>query len=315
MSTARGDVPPTKFGKKSTAAQVTEGLDLTGKTALVTGCTSGIGLETMRVLAMRGAHVLGVGRSQAKAAAAWAAVRESVPAGQMKGSITPLGCEHGDLASVAACADAVQALKLPLDMLICNAGIVGSTKLEQINGIEKQFAVNHLSHFVLVNRLLDLVKAAPQGRVVIVSSEAHRTPGVTIEFDNLSGERKYGGLKAYGQSKLANLLMSRELARRVAGTTVTSNALHPGVVRTAIFRNLPSIARVPLNAIGGLFMKSPEAGAATMCYLATAPELAKVSGLYFDNCKPRDPTPDGQSDALAAKLWTVSEELTRSYLR
>jgi WW domain-containing oxidoreductase len=265
---------------------------------------------------MRGAHVLGVGRTQAKAAAAWAEVRASVPPAQMRGSITPLACEHGDLDSVAALADTVAAMKLPLDMLICNAGIVGAMKLEQINGIEKQFAVNHLSHFVLVNRLLDAVKAAPQGRVVVVASEAHRgAPPAGIAFDNLSGAQGYSALKAYGQSKLANLLMSRELARRLAGTRVTCNSLHPGVVYTNIFKNLPTIVSKPLYAVGRLFMKSPEAGAATTCYVATAPGLAQVSGLYFDDCKPREPTANGQSDALAAKLWTVSEELTRSYLR
>lgn len=304
-------VPKTTFGKRSTALDVTEGLNLTGKTVLLTGCTSGIGLETMRVLALRGAHVLAAGRTQAKAAAAW----ESVRTPDMKGRVTPLACEHEDLASVVALADTVNAMKTPLDILICNAGIVGSSKLQQINGVEKQFAVNHLSHFVLVNRLLDAVKAASQGRVVIVSSEAHRTPGVTIEFDNLSGERKYGGLKFYGQSKLANLLMSNELARRLAGTNATSNALHPGVVRTAIFRNFPAFLLVPLNAIGALFMKGPEAGAATTCYVATSPDLAKVSGLYFNDCKPDTPTATGQNDAIAAKLWTVSEDMTRAYLR
>jgi len=311
MSSAASAVPPSGFGKKSTAMRVTEGIDLTGKVVLLTGCTSGIGLETMRALAFRGAHVLAVGRTQAKAAAAWGSVRTSI----MKGVVTPLGCEHEDLASVVALADMVNAMKTPIDILICNAGIVGSSKLEQINGVEKQFMVNHLSHFVLVNRLLDLVKAAPQGRVVIVSSEAHRTPGVTIDFDNLSGERKYGGLKFYGQSKLANLLMSNELARRLAGTNATSNALHPGVVRTAIFRHFPAVLRVPLDAVGKLFMKTPETGAATTCYVATSPDLAKISGLYFNDCKPDTPTATGQNDAIAAKLWTVSEDMTRAYLR
>jgi NAD(P)-dependent dehydrogenase (short-subunit alcohol dehydrogenase family) len=310
MLTAARDVPPNHFGKKSTAMQVTEGIDLSGKTVLLTGCTSGIGLETMKALAFHGAHVLAVGRTQAKAAAAWGSVRTSI----MKGVVTPLGCEHEDLASVVALADTVNAMNTPIDILICNAGIVGAPKLEQINGIEKQFVVNHLSHFVLINRLLDAVKKAPQGRVVIVSSEAHRTPGVTIEFDNLSGERKFSALRTYGQSKLANLLTARELAKRTDGTSVTVNALHPGVVYTNIFKNLPPLLNKPLYAIGKLFMKSPEAGAATTCYVATSPDLAKVRGVYFDNCKPKEPTPDGQSDALAAKLWAVSEDLTRAYL-
>src|SRR5262245_13038874 len=127
-ATAAAIVPPTRFGKRSTALEVTEGLDLSGKTVLLTGCTSGIGLETLRVLALRGAHVLAAGRTEAKAAAAWESVRTS----GMKGRVTPLACEHEDMASVVACADKVAAMAPHLDMLICNAGIVGSTKLEQI---------------------------------------------------------------------------------------------------------------------------------------------------------------------------------------
>jgi NAD(P)-dependent dehydrogenase (short-subunit alcohol dehydrogenase family) len=209
----------------------------------------------------------------------------------------------------------VRALNLPLDIVICNAGIVGASTLEQVDGIEKQFAVNHLSHFILVNRLLDLVKAAPQGRIVMVSSEAHKSaPKAGIEFDNLAGTRAYGTFKMYGQSKLANHLMTRELAKRLAGSNATVNSIHPGVVKTNIFNNMTGFTRWLLDTIGGLFMKTVEAGAATMCYVATSPALAKVNGGYFSHCNPAPTTANAQSDTLAAKLWTVSEDMTRKYL-
>ncbi len=310
MITPTSAVPRGTFGRRSTAEQVTAGIDLSGKVALVTGCSSGIGFETMRVLALRGAHVLAVARTQTKAAAAWAKARSP----EIKGTITPLGCEHEDFAAVAGCADVVKAMNLPLDIVICNAGIFGG-EYKLINGVERQFAVNHLSHFILVNRLLGQVKAAPQGRVVIVSSDAHRSaPKGGIEFDNLSGARGYSAMKAYAHSKLANQLFSRELARRLSGTKATVNALHPGFVSTNIFHTLPGWMRALFPILARPFAKSLGAGAATQCYVATSAALATVNGAYFKDCNPIAPTPVAENDALAAKLWTVSEELTRAYL-
>ncbi|MEQ9568452.1 MAG: SDR family NAD(P)-dependent oxidoreductase, partial [Pseudomonadales bacterium] len=159
-----------------------------------------------------------------------------------------------DFDAVVDLADNVRAMNTPFDILICNAGILGRSKLESIKGIEKQFAVNHLSHFILVNRLLDQVKAASKGRVVIVASDAHVTtlPG-GIAFDNLSGERGYSALKFYGQSKLANLLTARELGRRLSGSETTANALHPGFVNTNIFHNLPAFLNAPLKVLARPF--------------------------------------------------------------
>ena len=262
------------------------------------------------MLALRGAHVLALGRTQARAAAAWAQARTL----EIKGTITPLGCELEDFASVAGCADTVKAMNLPLDIVICNAGLFGGG-YKQINGVERQFAVNHLSHFILVNRLLDKVRAAPQGRIVMVSSDAHRSPPKGgIEFDNLSGARGYSAMKAYAQSKLANQLFSRELARRLRGSNATANAIHPGFVQTNIFHTLPKWARAIFPILAGPFMKSPAAGAATQCYVATNPALTTVSGAYFADCNPVPPAPIAEDDALAAKLWTESAELTRAYL-
>ena len=298
------------FGAESTAEEVTAGLDLAGRTALVTGGTSGLGLETSRVLALRGAHVLVTGRTLEKAKAACAT---------LPGRTTPIELELERWGTVAAAADLVRTLGMPIDMLVCNAGIMALPKLEQVGGLEKQFAVNHLGHFILVNRLLPQVKAAPQGRVVAVSSAGYRwAPPAGIEFDNLSGERGYEPNKMYGQSKLANGLMTLELARRLGaeGSSATANAVHPGVINTNLGRHLPAWKRAAGKWIGWTFMKSVHQGAATSCYVATAPALAQTRGLYFEDCNPVVPAPGKHMDdtALAARLWSVSEGLVKEYL-
>lgn len=292
-------VPPRgPFGARSTAEEVTQDLDLRGKVILVTGATSGIGLETVRVLALRGAHVVALGRSRDKVSRAVAG---------FSGKITPVGCNHEDFAAVAACATEVQALG-PFDAIIANAGILGDMDLELRHGVAKPFAVNHLSHFILVNRLLPALK--PGGRVVMVSSDAHhRAPREGIAFDNLAGEKGYRAMECYGQSKLANALFARSLARK----GIAANVLHPGVIATNIFSTLPPLIG-GLVALGRLFMKSAAQGAATTCYVATAPALEGVAGVYFKNCNPAVPHPNMENDALADRLWAVSEKLTRAYL-
>ncbi|HEY5624145.1 MAG TPA: SDR family oxidoreductase [Gammaproteobacteria bacterium] len=291
-----GGVPRSPFGASSTAEEVTAGIDLTGKTALVTGCNSGIGYETMRVLALRGAHVLGTARTMERGEEACASV---------EGRCTPLVLELTDFDSVVACADQVQARGVPLDILVCNAGVL-FRELRQVRGLEMQFVVNHLGHFLLTHRLMEDVIAAPQGRVVVVSSVAHRNPGPGgIQFDDLSGSG--WASSAYGHSKLANGLFSLELARRFEGTRATSNSLHPGVVDTNIFRNLET-------RFSGRRLKTLEEGAATTCYLATSPGLAGVSGYYFADCNPEEPTELMQDGEMASRLWDVSEELVRDYL-
>jgi NAD(P)-dependent dehydrogenase (short-subunit alcohol dehydrogenase family) len=301
-------VPVASFDKHSTAEQVTEGVDLRGKVALVTGATSGLGLETMRVLALRGAHVIGTGRTLDKAQEACASVQ---------GKTTPVALELERFETVAAAADQVRALGLPIDMLVCNAGIMALPKPEQVYGLEKHFVVNHLGHFILANRLLPQVKAAPQGRVVVVSSYGYVwAPPAGIEFDNLDGRRGYEPNRMYGQSKLANALFSSELARRLEGTGATSNAVHPGIINTNLGRHYDAWKRVAARLIGWTFMKSVEAGAATSCHVATAPALARVSGVYFEDCNPVVPVAGKHMDdlALAGQLWTRSEQLTAQYL-
>jgi len=199
---------------------------------------------------------------------------------------------------------------------MCNAGIMALPQLERVHGLEKQFVTNHLGHFLLVNRLADRVQSAPQGRVVVLSSMGYRwAPEAGIEFDNLSGERgEYDPNRAYGQSKLANGLFARELARRFAGTTATANAVHPGVINTNLGRHFEPWKRALAGVIGWTFMKSVEAGAATQCYVATWPQLATETGLFYSDCNPQLPGPHMRDDALASRLWSVSEDLVRAYL-
>lgn len=288
------DVPRSPFGPESTAEEVTAGIDLTGKTALVTGCNSGIGYETMRVLALRGAHVLGTARTKEKGERACAGI---------EGQCTPLVLELTDFESVVACAEAVRDTGDPVDIVVCNAGVLFREHRE-VNGLEMHFVVNHLGHFLLVHRLLDRITAAPQGRVVVVSSRVHdRAPG--IRFDDLSG--RSWDFSAYGHSKLANGLFSLELARRFEDTDATSNSLHPGSVDTNIFRN--ATRNNPDREL-----KDLAEGAATQCYLATNPALADVSGYYFADCNPVEPSPEMQDVELARKLWAVSEDLVADYL-
>ncbi len=303
-------VPVGPFGAESTAEEVTAGISLAGRTALVTGATSGLGLETARVLALRGAQVLVGGRTLDKAKTACAA---------LPGRTTPIAFELERWDTVAAAADLVRALGMPLDILVCNAGIMSLPKLEQVYGLEKQFVVNHLGHFILVNRLLPQIKAAPQGRVVAVSSAGYRwAPPAGIEFDNLSGARGYEPDKMYGQSKLANGLMTLALAGRLRaeGSSATANALHPGVINTGLGRHFPAWKRAAGRLIGWTFMKDVAQGAATSCHVATAPGLIRSSGYYFEDCNPVVPAPGKHMDdrALAARLWTTSEELVKEYL-
>lgn len=286
------------FDATSTAADVTTGIDLAGKTALVTGCNSGIGYETMRVLALRGAHVLGTARTMEKGQEACASV---------EGRCTPIVLDLSDFQSVVACGNQVVGMEASLDMLICNAGVL-YPDYPRKNGLELHFLTNHLGHYLLTRRLLSIVLAAPQGRVVTLGSSAHgNVPDDGIYFDNLSGS---GWLTpGYGHSKLANGLFSMELARRFEGTAATSNCVDPGSIVTNIFRH----SDVPWNE-NSKGVKSLAQGAASTCYVAASPDLAGVSGRYFRNCNLDIPSKLMRNDRLAKKLWDVSEELVREYL-
>jgi len=290
---------PSGFGYGSTAEQVTSGLSLAGRTVLVTGVNSGLGREALRVLTLRGARVVGTGRTLEKAQGACAAV---------KGETVPLACELSDPHSVRACAAAVKAAGLRLDAIVANAGIMALPKRWEAFGIELQLFTNHVGHFMLVTGLLDAL--ADDGRVVVLSSEAHRmAPPEGIRFDDLSGERSYSPWIAYGQSKLANLLFAKELARRFAGTRRTANAVHPGVIKTNLSRHMNPVLSAAFAALSGLVFKSAEQGAATEVYVAVHPAVAGTSGEYFADCNVAKPRADADDPALAARLWKVTEEI------
>ena len=291
---------PNGFGYASTAMQVTEGLDLHGRTILVTGSASGLGLETILALGARGARVLATARSLDKARGAHAG---------MTGVFVPLACELAEPASIRACVAAVKNGP-PLDAIVCNAGIMAPPALRQAHGYELQFFTNHIGHFMLVTALLD--RLAPAGRVVVVASNAHRRATRGIEFDNLSGERDYAPMRMYGQSKLANVLFTRELARRLGAPGTpgrTANCLHPGVIATNLMRSVPVVGRLALTLATPLVLKTPAEGAATQTYLATNPGVAGVTGEYYRDCNPTQPWPVGRDDAAAARLWEASEAI------
>lgn len=303
-------VPASGFDANSTADEVTEGIDLSGKVAVVTGCTSGIGYETLRVLAKRGAYVLGTSRSLQRAEQACKSVI---------GHTSPLQMDLGDFDSVARCAEIIMQLRLPLDMLVCNAGYRGGGNERQlINGIEKHFVINHLGHFILVNRLLTRLYVAEQGRVVTVSSRtAYReAPTEGILFSDLGMARDYDDATAYGHSKLANALFSLKLAELLRGTRITSNALHPGVIVTGLSRNLNAVSRLAWRAYVGVAGKTVEQGAATTCYVATSEDLGSVSGRFFEDCEAVEIRGVGHLHnlAMAERLLDVSIELTNDWL-
>ncbi|MEM7358217.1 MAG: SDR family NAD(P)-dependent oxidoreductase [Pseudomonadota bacterium] len=300
------------FGAKSTAEEVSEGIDLSGKTMLITGCNSGIGLETMRVLALRGAHVIGTGRTLEKASAAC----ESV-----EGKTTPLALELTDFDSVVDCAARVSELGLPLEALICNAGISGRQEKTVVNGIEMAFLVNYLSHFLLVNKLIPQVAAAQQGRIVHVSSRAAytRPTAAGIRFDSLGesdGGLEYDSWEYYGQSKLANALFSIKLAEKYANTNITSNSLHPGFVKTNIARGQGWLTETAFEVVGPLITKNVEEGAATTVYAASHPQMADVSGQFLSDVDVVSVGGQHHLDnlKLAEELWTYSEGLLADYM-
>ena len=301
-------LPVGPYDARSTAEEVTRGIDLTGKTALVTGCNSGIGFETMRVLALRGAHVFGTGRTLEKARKACASV---------EGKTTPLALELSDFDSCVACAQAVAAQSGSLDILIPNAGIGTFSEFELINGIEKIFVVNYLGHVVLTMNLLPLVQAADLGRIVHVGSQMgyRSTPEGGIDFGNLRGEGEHNANLAYGRSKLANALFSLKLSRILDPADTTSNVIHPGFVKTNIGRDATGIIGFLYNNAATVIQKNLAEGAATQVYVASNPLLKGVSGAYFEDCNPvKINSPNHVFDeALADRLWDETLDMAGNY--
>ena len=286
----------TKLGFETTAEEATNGLDLSSKTFVVTGCNSGLGLETARVLAQRGGHIVGTARTLAKANAG---LSEAGVEG------TALACELSEPASVQACADAINASGRKINAIICNAGVMALPEPRTTLGLDLQFLTNHVGHFMLVTGALDSL--AEDGRVVVVSSGAHRmAPEAGIEFDNLTGSRDYHPWKMYGQSKLANILFAKQLAKKFDSSKRTANALHPGVIKTNLVRHIEN----PEQMLANMTLKTIAQGAATQCLVATRPELASTSGEYFSDCQVQATShPCADDMQLAEQLWTHTEEI------
>src|SRR5580704_4629773 len=278
-----------------------------GKTVVVTGGNSGIGLETAQALAGMGARVIVTARNADKGRAAVARIVERLE-GQPQVQLVVF--DLADLSSVRRGAEEILQQAPRLDVLVNNAGVVLSERRVTVDGYEATFATNHLGPFLLTNLLLDRLRESAPARIVNVASTAHNAARKGIPFDDLQSTGRYRGMRVYGESKLANILFTLELARRLAGTGVTANALHPGTVRTGYGADGDARGLLALGLkISQPFFLSPAKGARTSIYLASSPEVEGISGQYFDKCKPAKSRRWAQDTEAAQRLWQVSEEL------
>lgn len=276
---------------------------MAGKTVLVTGGTGGIGRATAEALAGAGARVGIVGRNPERTGAVAREIATASPGAQVDAFAADVSAQADVRRLAAEVLDAYPRL----DVLVNNVGGSWATRHVTVDGLEHTFAVNHLAPFLLTTLLLDRLVASAPARVVTVSSGAQAMG--RIEFDDLQGERSYSGNRAYNQSKLANVMFTYELARRLEGTGVTATTLHPGVVRTSFGAEDPAPFWRLLAPLVVPFMKTPARGAATSVHLASSPEVEGVTGTYFANSKPKTSNKLSYDTAAAARLWQVSEQL------
>ena len=280
-----------QFGRRSTADHVLAGIDLTGRHIIVTGCNSGLGLETMNAFAANGASVIGMARTLESASRACA---------QASPACIPVGCDLSHFDSIAAALEAIRRLSVPLDAIVANAAAANLPSLEARYGVEMQFLTNHLGHFMLVNGIADLLRDGC-ARIVMVSSGASisQAPGDGIMFDNLDGRQFYKPSTFYAQSKLANALYAKELSRRLTARGIAVNSADPGAART----------RIRKGFFARLFAKTAAQAAATQALLAASPEASGITGEYWSNCKVSEGNPLLQDIVLARRLWDVSQEI------
>ena len=274
-----------------------------GKTCLITGASSGIGQATALALAKQGATLLLVCRDRRRGEETVAAIAEQTG----HHDVTLLLADLSVQSEIRRLASEFLASGRPLHVLINNAGVVNLQRTVTADGIETTFAVNHLAYFLLTNLLLERLRASAPARVVNVSSDAHKFG--TLDFDDLGNERNYRAMRVYGQSKLANILFTAELARRCAGSGVTANSLHPGAVGTGLGKNNGAWARV-LIALLRPFFRTPADGAATSVYVATSPAVEGISGRYFAKCREKQPSAAARDGDAARRLWEISATLT-----
>lgn len=276
---------------------------LAGRTCVVTGATSGIGRETARGLAKLGAEVVVVGRSREKAEATVRELRESTGNDRLSFALADFASQK----ETRALAAELLAKHSKIHVLVNNAGVIETRRRLTPDGIESVFGVNHLGYFLLTNLLLDRLRESAPARIVNVASDAHRW--ATLDWDNLQGEKGWSFSRQYGLSKLANILFTAELARRLEGSGVTANSLHPGAVGTNFATNNGLLARVVM-ALGRPLLRTPEKGADTALWLASSPEVEGRTGEYWYDRKPHRPARICADRDAQSRLWAQSEKLT-----
>lgn len=277
-------------------------MTMQGKVCLITGGTNGIGKSTAHELVRMGATVVIVGRNAQKTSQVVEEIRQSTGNDTVDSLLADLSSQR----NVRRLANEFESKYSRLHVLLNNAGAVFMRRQLSVDGIEMTFSLNHLAPFLLTNLLLDKIQASAPARIINVSSGAHSSG--RIEFDNLQGERDYSH-RAYGNSKLATILFTMELARRLEGTGVTVNALHPGFVSTGFGKNNPGFLIKAIRAVVPLIARSPERGAKTSIYLASSPEVQSITGKYFVDCKVTQPAPQATDSAVARKVWDISADM------
>jgi NAD(P)-dependent dehydrogenase (short-subunit alcohol dehydrogenase family) len=287
----------TLYAEMSTTAD-----GMRGKRVILTGASRGIGRATALALGRDGAHLSFVVRDAERGEAVAEEVRSLGGGGEIEVFVADLS----SMASVRRVGEEILAKHGRIDVLVNNAGVLLMDRQITKDGHEATFATNHLAYFLLTKVLLGAIKKAPAGRIVNVASEAHRRG--SLVFDDLMGEKRFRGMHAYSTSKLANILFTSELARHIEGTTVTTNALHPGVIASGFAHNNGGFVGF-LAKVAAPFLMSSENGAKTTVFLATNPSVSAVSGKYFDKCEPRTPSREARDPSVAKRLWDVSEEL------
>nr|AFK45597.1 unknown [Medicago truncatula] len=316
ISLITGMAGPSGFGSASTAEQVTQGIDASNLTAIITGGASGIGLETTRVLALRKVHVIIAARNIESAEEA----KQQITQENKSARVDIMKLDLCSTKSVRSFVDNFIALDLPLNILINNAGIMFCPFKISEEGIEMQFATNHLGHFLLTNLLLDKMKQTAkttgiEGRIINLSSIAHRYTYFRkgIKFEKINDKKGHSSKKAYGQSKLANILHANELSRRLQeeGVNITVNSVHPGVIMTPLMR-YSSYTMHLLKFFSFYIWKNVPQGAATTCYVALHPSVKGVTGKYFVDCNEFKPSAYAKNKLLAKKLWDFSNKLINS---
>jgi NAD(P)-dependent dehydrogenase (short-subunit alcohol dehydrogenase family) len=274
-----------------------------GKICLITGGTNGIGKSTAQGLARLGATVVIVGRDAQKTRQVVEEIRSATDNENVDSLLADLSSQQ----EVRRLASEFKRKYSQLHVLLNNAGGTFTTRQLSVDGIEMTLALNHLAYFLLTNLLLDMLEVSAPARIINVSSDAHSRG--TIDFDNLQGERSYSSFGPYGNSKLANILFTIELARRLEGTGVTVNALHPGLTSTGFGKNNPGLLMKIMGVVIPLIARSPEKGAVTSIYLASSPEVQSITGKYFVDCKVTQPAPQATDSAVARQLWDVSADM------